>query len=619
MGKIHVLDKEVASRIAAGEVVARPASAAKELIENSLDAGAKSITVEIRTGGTSYLKVTDDGSGIAEDDVLVAFSQHATSKIQSSEDLTSIMTYGFRGEALSSIAAVSKIELITRTKDNDEALRITAEGGVFGESEVTGAPIGTTICVKDLFFNTPARRKFLKKDAAETAAVSDVCEKAALSRPDVSIRYISGGKEVFFTPGNGVLLDAIYSVYGKDFARHMLPCSFERDGIAVSGFIGDAYAARANRNMQIFFVNGRSIVSKAMSFALSESYKNELTVGKFPAAVLNLTIDPSAVDVNVHPAKTEVKFVDEKAVYDAVYWGAKNTLYEKPYVPEVTASSAPTPSMTVAPAKPPMPEEAPKKPQPTVRVTGGFRPIERAEKRPPVTALREETVPYETKTPPVEEPKKDTPKPVEPKPVEAEQQSICDTLEETIRVVGQIFNTYLIVESGDELLFIDQHAAHERLNYEELLSRRAAHEPVSQMLLIPEIVTLTRSEAAVLAEHKGFFAEIGMELETLDGSDVMVRSVPAGTEDAPIGDVLSELLEILKSSRVDTRRYAEERAMYSLSCKAAIKANRPLSEKEQEDLVRRVLALPGINTCPHGRPVTIRLTKEKIEKEFRRT
>ena len=607
MARIHVLDKSVSNMIAAGEVVSRPASAVKELIENAMDAGAKNITVEIKNGGISFLSVTDDGSGIEEDDILTAFMPHATSKIASAKDLGSIMTYGFRGEALSSIAAVSRITLVTKTLDADEAVKLELEGGEVKGSETVGAKTGTHIAVSDIFFNTPARYKFLKKDSAEAAAVTDVVQKAALSRPDISVRYISSGREAFKTQGDGNLLNAVYSLFGGDIAKHMIKVDYSDSGVRVTGYSGTAAVARPNRNMQIFFVNGRSVVSRTVSFALSEAYKNQLTVGRFPSAVLNIEVDPSAVDVNVHPSKTEVKFTDEKAIYDAVYWGVKNMLYEKPYVPAVE-------SITKKQAEPvrPAQTEAPKEQNPIVAHVqksldtfgkkSGFHKIEPVKKEASKTFAAEERVKYE-------------PKPEE-KPA---QQTIAAEETDDFTLIGQIFDTYLIAQKGSDMLLIDQHAAHERLNYEALKKKRDENEPAGQLFLVPEVISLSDSDMVVWEENREFFKSIGFETDKMGENDIMIRSAPYGTDVSDSGDVIREILTLLSDKRHDNRRtYLEERAMYTVSCKAAIKANMAISPLEQRELIKKVLALPGINTCPHGRPIMIKMTKEKIEKEFKR-
>lgn len=607
MARIHVLDKSVSNMIAAGEVVSRPASAVKELIENAMDAGAKNITVEIKNGGISFLSVTDDGSGIEEDDILTAFMPHATSKIASAKDLGSIMTYGFRGEALSSIAAVSRITLVTKTLDADEAVKLELEGGEVKGSETVGAKTGTHIAVSDIFFNTPARYKFLKKDSAEAAAVTDVVQKAALSRPDISVRYISSGREAFKTQGDGNLLNAVYSLFGGDIAKHMIKVNYSDSGVRVTGYSGTAAVARPNRNMQIFFVNGRSVVSRTVSFALSEAYKNQLTVGRFPSAVLNIEVDPSAVDVNVHPSKTEVKFTDEKAIYDAVYWGVKNMLYEKPYVPAVE-------SITKKPAEPvrPAQTEAPKEQNPIVAHVqksldtfgkkSGFHKIEPVKKEASKTFAAEERVKYE------------------PKPEEkSAQQTIAAEETDDFTLIGQIFDTYLIAQKGSDMLLIDQHAAHERLNYEALKKKRDENEPAGQLFLVPEVISLSDSDMVVWEENREFFKSIGFETDKMGENDIMIRSAPYGTDVSDSGDVIREILTLLSDKRHDNRRtYLEERAMYTVSCKAAIKANMAISPLEQRELIKKVLALPGINTCPHGRPIMIKMTKEKIEKEFKR-
>ncbi len=624
MGKIHILDKSVSNKIAAGEVVARPASAVKELIENSLDAGATAIHVEIKHGGIAFIRVADNGSGLEEDDILTAFMPHATSKICTDEDLEAIGTYGFRGEALASIAAVSRTEMITRTAEATCGVKITVEGGEYGESELVGAKVGTVITVRDLFFNTPARFKFLKKDAAEAAAVTDVCQKAALSRPDVSFTYVSHGKEVFFTPGDGDLLHAVFAVYGRDFAQHMLPVDSENNGIKIQGFIGTAALSRPSRSMQLFFVNGRSITSKVLSFALSEAYKNQLTVGKFPAAVLNVSIEPSSVDVNVHPSKMEVKFTDEKAVYEALYFACRNTLYEKPYVPSVTAKESVTPRVEAAPglsslSVKPLDTAATDSQKQAIKETNEaltkskgiapafFKVVPAPEKTvSAVFSEKESQIPYTVKT-------NDTP------PILIQQQTLADDIKETWTLIGQLFNTYLLIQSGDDMLIIDQHAAHERLNYEQLKRDYAANEVTSQILLTPEVVSLTPMEMAIWKENKAFFHSIGFDIEWMGEHDIFVRSVPSGVGQAEISAVIAELLQMLKDDIHEVRTKKEERAMYSLACKGAIKANRALSIPEQEDLIRRVMALEGINTCPHGRPVCIKISKDKLEKEFKRT
>lgn len=605
MGRIHVLEKSVSNLIAAGEVVSRPASAVKELLENSMDAKAKHITVEIKNGGISFLKVTDDGTGIEEDDILTAFMPHATSKIKNAEDLGSIMTYGFRGEALSSIAAVSRVTLVTKTEDSDAAVKIMLEGGTVTGSENVGAKTGTSILVSDIFFNTPARYKFLKKDSAEAAAVTDVCQKAALSRPDISLCYISSGREVFKTQGDGDLLNAIYSVFGSDLSKHMIKLDYQDKNIRVSGYAGTAAAARPNRNMQLFFVNGRSVVSRAVSFALSEAYKNQLTVGRFPSAVLNIEVDPSTVDVNVHPAKTEVKFTDEKAVYDAVYWGVKNMLYEKPYVPEVKSVTESYKKEGAPKTEAPKTEERVfaevKKSVESFNQRSGFKKIEPVKKEVPMFAA-DDRVKYDPK--------------IKEAPV---QQEIKTEETDDFLLIGQIFGTYLIAEKGSKMLIFDQHAAHERLNYEALKKKKEENEPAGQLFLVPEVISLSPSEMVIWEDNRDFLESIGFETDKMGENDIMVRSAPDGTAVSDCGDVILELLTILGDDKHDKRTYLEERAMYSVSCKAAIKANMAISPLEQRELIKKVLALPGINTCPHGRPIMIEMTKEKIEKEFKRT
>ncbi len=646
MGKIQVLSKNVADMIAAGEVVSRPSSVVKELIENSMDANSKSITVEIKNGGISFIRVQDDGEGILEDDILTAFMTHATSKINKAEDLEAILTYGFRGEALSSIASVSETEMITKTKDSEMGIKVTISGGEVLGSENVGARCGTTMTVKNLFFNTPARFKFLKKDSAEASSVTEVCQKAALSRPDIAFKYINSGKEVFSTMGDNNLLNTIYSIYGKDLSKHMIEVKKDDGEIKVSGFIGTAKVARPNRMMQIFFVNGRSVSSKTMSFALSESFKNELTVGKFPVAFLNVLINPSLVDVNVHPSKTEVKFTDEKKLYDAVYWASKDALYQKPYIPSVEEilnkeNINPVVEYNEYKGQTNKEKEAFSENKSDInkryeslfvdkekkKVFSSFTPIiSKKEENEGKTYLRvsEPKAFYETNKKEdkafYETNKKEDKKPFrEEIPLEEKEQIKLYEINDEIKIVGQVFSTYIIAEKGNEMLLIDQHAAHERLNYEKLMKERSENNVSTQLFLSPEIVSLTPTEMSLWEENKEFLDSIGFETEIIGENDIAVRSAPLGSDGEDVASVIIELLTILSEDRKLKRTYREERAIYSVSCKAAIKANMVLSEMEQKSLVEKVMALSGINTCPHGRPICIKMTKEKIEKEFKRT
>ncbi len=631
MGRINILSKAAAEQIAAGEVVERPANAVKEMVENSIDAGAKSVVVEIRRGGVGLIRVTDDGGGILPEDLERAFMRHATSKIRDIGDLEHITTLGFRGEALCSIASVSKTEMITKIPSADLGRRILIHGGGIELIEEAGCPDGTTVIVEDLFYNTPARMKFLKKDSAEAALVAEVCQRQALSHPQVSIRLIKDGKEVFFTPGNNDLSDTVRAVWGKDFSSNMGEVRYMDGGIKVTGLAGRNNLSRPNRTMQLFFVNGRSVVNKALSLALAEAYKNELMVGRFPVAVLNVEMDPALCDVNVHPAKTEIKFADDKAVYLAVYWAVKNMLASAAGARTAQSSFVREgASFKIAP-----PPEIPK--QLTVKKDGGkFSRYTAPPRRPdPVNdhetkLLRAEMSPLlpkkqverlrreqeekirtgEIKAPIVgntgiytEPAPESEPKPEMPEPAE-------------IRIIGQLFSTYILAEGEGELLLVDQHAAHERVRYEEL--RRNGGKTPPQLLLLPVTVNLSPAEVQAAGENRQFLTDMGFDFDEAGENSVLLRSVPS---DCSGGDGEGLLIEILGDLLGDGRGELEDRrdrALYTLACKSAIKANKDLSASEMELLIGRALALEGISTCPHGRPISVKITKYQIEKMFKR-
>ena len=657
MGKINVLDKFTAEKIAAGEVVQRPASVIKELVENSIDAGATTVTVEIRNGGTTYMRVTDNGMGMEHDDAPKAFLRHATSKIKTDKDLEKIATLGFRGEALCSVAAVSHTEMFTKQRTASEGTHIIIEGGEEIVYDKAGCPDGTTIVVKNLFFNTPARMKFMKKDSTEAAAITDALNKQALSHPDVSIRLIRDGKEVLFSPGNNNLTDAVRSVFGKDIANATTAVLYEKNGIKVEGLAGKNNLSRPNRLMQVFFVNRRYVINKTLLVALSEAYKNELMIGRFPVAFLNIEIDPSLVDANVHPEKTEVKFANENDIYEAVYWAIKNAL---------AGTAAPREAVSPknnAAFKMPITQTPPK--QITIAEFKGEKKqssfkafVPEIEKKPVVPTkneIREEVLPYngklpvrdiegadklpETKevkkpsfeplfeevkkdAPPIKEeiPEKETPPaeaPAEIIPEKTEEpEKNTDTSFTEARVIGQLFSTYILAEGDGEFFLMDQHAAHERIRYEEI--RKNGYKTDTQLLLMPIGVNLTPTEKAAAVDKADFLLEMGFETEDFGGNSITLRSLPADCLYEEGEDLFIELLGILMGNESGEITAIRDKAIYTIACHSAIRANQDLTLPELEKLYREAAELEGITTCPHGRPITVKLTKYQIEKMFGR-
>ena len=628
MGKINVLSTDTAALIAAGEVVERPASVVKELVENSIDAGAENITVEIKNGGISYIRVCDDGEGIAAEDVPTAFLRHATSKIANGDDLENILTLGFRGEALYSIAAVSNLTIYT-AHEGEMGTVMEISGGACSAPEEAGCPKGTTITVKNLFFNTPARMKFLKKDSSEAGAVEDILRKIALAKPYISFKLISGGKEVFFTPGDGNLKNAVWSVLGKDIARGMEEVLYEESGIKVSGLCGKAETTRGNRNGQIFFVNGRCVTNKNFSFSLGEAYKGRIMTGRFPVAVLNIEIEPALCDVNVHPTKLEVKFADDRAVCGAIYWGVKNALHAvteqremvlppekaKPFETEktiavqreITDIEAEKPQQEKTFNIPPVPRAVPKLSYKAVPQSAGLK-------------IAESDIPPEPKK--EIEIIKDLPEaasfPEEDVIKEAEEIQKAEAVKDEIKIniLGQLFDTYIVAQVGDEMILCDQHAAHERIIYNRILKEKERG-GASQTLLMPEIINLSGSEMSVFLENAEFFEKSGFEAEEFGANTVKISMIPDGLDFTDTEKAFCDMLEILAAGR-EKIAALHDKALYSLACKAALKAGKVLSCPEQEKLMYDILKLEGEITCPHGRPVILKITKTYIEKQFKR-
>lgn len=645
MGLIHILDTEVSNKIAAGEVVERPLSIVKELVENSIDAGATAITVEIRNGGVEYIRVTDNGSGMSEEDAKICFLRHATSKISTGSDLDAIFTLGFRGEALSSIGAVSKVQLYSKRREDSDGVCVTCEGGEILSSSVSGVPDGTVVEVRDLFYNTPARRKFLKKPATEGGYISDIVSRYVFAYPEISFKLIRDGKEMIFSAGDNNLINAVYAIYGKDYAKNVLKVDYEYNGVHITGVIGKGTLCRPNRNYETFLVNKRYIKSAMMMRALDEAYKNQIMISKFPVAVLNIEISPEEVDINVHPTKLECKFSNEQDIYQAVYHGAKSALYALPNVPNIergeeTAQIQKPEQKSIEDIFKEKLKEAERlkeRPNPVAKRTDIDIPKAAKEQKPKIDALsmidfaiehsKQQHNPIEVKSPTASENKlveeeswRDYLK-RESEKIEIDQN---ETVEENknffvggFRVIGQLFETYILVEKDDSLLMIDQHAAHERLNYEALKAELEETGIASQMMLETIDVKLAPSEIAVFEANKELFRKLGFE-SNLNGDTVEISAVPGDISWSDTEPLFLELLSQMDDMKQELISDKKQRLIYTISCKASIKANMKIGELEMQRLVEKVFSLNNINTCPHGRPIVISMSKKEIEKDFKR-
>lgn len=670
MGRINVLPKHIAELIAAGEVVERPASVVKELAENAIDAGATAVTIEIKNGGITYIRITDNGCGIVHEDVQKAFLSHATSKLKNAEDLNSIFTLGFRGEALASVAAVSRIELFTKSADENDGTLYNIEGGEQTKYETAGCPNGTTIVVRDLFYNTPARMKFLKKDISEANAVADVVDKLALSHPEISFLFIRDGKQALITPGDGKLLSVIYSIFGRVFAEGMLETEYELDGIGVSGYVCRPSSARSTRAMQYFFLNGRFIRSRSCAASMENAYKNAIMVGKFPSCILNITVEPRTVDVNVHPAKTEVRFSDERRVSSAVYYAVKNVLVEydtrvqidlakiaqktKPTVSQLYMVEDNMPQNTV---KTVMQEEV--KPQPRSKSDFWQNMPSREFKQSVLSSPQNENVFPQTeqgepdlinayKSKKAErakavavsasvQPKKSA-EPFEKEedislvpPTKKNIQSGAkgETADEQpkvvitdkkppkpLRLIGEAFKTYIICEYDGKVCIIDKHAAHERVIFNQMKDKQK--ECSSQALLTPVTITLSKSEYGVILDNLDTFSECGFLVEDFGNGAVIVRECPMILEADDIEDVVLEIASNLALSKTNIQAEKVDRIYHTTACKAAIKAGYKNSTAELKALAERVLYNDDVRYCPHGRPVLVEMSQYELEKQFGR-
>ena len=657
MPKIFQLSPHVANLIAAGEVVERPASAVKELLENAVDAGASKVTIEIRDGGMTFLRVTDNGCGMSAEDARTAFLRHATSKLRTEEDLAAIGTMGFRGEALAAIASVSRIDLMTKTPGSISGVKLHLDGGAITEEGEAGCPDGTTILVRDLFYNTPARMKFMKSDTVEGSRVASAVQMQALAHPEVAFQFLRDGKQVLSTPGTGKLRDAMYCVYGRDCAK-MVPVESRWESYTLSGFVTLPTDARPSRSLQTFFVNDRPVKSKLLIAALEEAYRNQIMAGRFPGCVLHLRLPANAVDVNVHPAKTEVKFLSEKAVFDCVHYGVLGALNKKPDRPAVQFKPQAAPLPPEKPA--PVPEA-----KPTEKKDAFFRTMTAQEyktfsaamadapkPKPEAAAAAARKIPAAgnmplrefVMLPQVRQTAKPKPAPLPPLPKSAEEKSgvrfpsgvpeahrespkpqLEPEMEQTAlempkadswRMVGELYRTYILVEQGDDAFLIDKHAAHERILFEKL---KANQEAISgQSLLQPVPVRLSPAAAGELLGNTGLLEELGFEIEEFGENTVLARQIPMDLSEEAAAEALETLADDLLSGRRESRDTVRDTLLHTVACKAAIKAGWVSDERELLAIAKAVMEREDLKYCPHGRPICVSLSKKMLEKQFKR-
>lgn len=652
MAVIHVLDKHTAELIAAGEVVERPSSVVKELVENAIDAGSTSISVAITRGGIGSIEVSDDGSGIEAEYIATAFIRHATSKIEKEADLTAIGTLGFRGEALASISSVAKVELLTRTEADEFACLYRQQGGEELSREVAARPVGTTITVRDLFFNVPARMKFLKKDTSEGNYVGDVVLRQALAHPEIAFRFVREGKELFHTPGDGETMSAVYEVLSRDFAKDLLPVDHKLGVMRVTGYVTAPIASRGSRSMQFFYVNNRYVADRTLMAALEAAYKGLAMQGRFPGCVLNLTLPLDRVDVNVHPAKTQVRFADTKLVFDAIYQAVRAAV-TKPDAPQktlhfdnVTLTSPPA-AQTVTPQKPMQATPAnyvPLQKVVQIEMPGATPqviapPLAEEPVAGPAILRQESAVPYYTQSDlaalDIEKTQREAPaswqQPAPAKPAataafdatsntalqqDAQPETIAEEPQEPLCYVGEAFRTYILAQYHDELILIDKHAAHERILYEKLLAGYGKVD--GQLLMTPVSVVLSAAEKNALLADETLLADAGFEVEDFGGSSVLVRAVPANVPAESVERLTEEIAAKLAVNAHDTLSEKTDWVLHSIACRAAIKAGDQNPAQTLLSLAKDILDGVVPPFCPHGRPVLIHLSQKELEKQFGR-
>lgn len=641
MPNIQVLDQNTINKIAAGEVIERPASVVKELLENSIDAGATAVTVEIRDGGISFIRVTDNGGGISPDEIKLAFLRHSTSKIRSAEDLFFVSSLGFRGEALSSIAAVSQVEVITRMPEKLTGIRYQIEGGIEKGIEEIGAPEGTTLIARNLFYNTPVRRKFLKTAMTEGAHVGDLVEKLALSHPEVSIRFIQNNQNKLFTSGNHSLKDIIYTIYGREITANLLSVHKKQDNVSVEGFAGKPVIARNNRNFEIYFINGRYMKSSIIYKAIEEAYKPFMMQHKYPFTMLQLQIEPELLDVNVHPTKMELRFQNGERVFQIVRDAITEVLMHRELIPEMNLEEKQDGK------KNSLPKEPPKKrlslPEPFEhRRLAQIRQENRTDDKSFFSQERvaEESIPYQIPAPAGKEKMEEGHSlknlvPEDPlsknqekaKPENKMRNRQLDLFEEQLltpesrnrhRLIGQLFDTYWLVEFNDHLYIIDQHAAHEKVLYEQTMASLVVRNQTSQMVDPPIILTLSDGEAALLSRFHQTFQSLGFEIEPFGGREYAVRGVPDNLFSIAQKELLTELFDTLSEDTTAGSPDLICERVALLSCKAAVKGNHSMNAAEADCLIDELLKLENPYACPHGRPTIVSMSKYELEKKFKR-
>lgn len=667
---IHVLDKDTVNKIAAGEVIERPMAVVKELIENAIDAGAGTITVEIQDGGKSLIRITDNGSGIVKDDIKLAFAPHATSKIKNLQELLTISTLGFRGEALASIAAVSQLEMLTKTRDALDGYRYVLDGGNEKEFEIAGCPEGTTFIVRNLFFNTPARLKFLKTSQTEAGYINSTIEHMALSRPDISFRFINQNQPKLQTPGNGDMKDTIYSIYGRDIAENLLPALAVKENCEISGFLGKPVITRGNRSYINYFVNGRYIKNNIISRAIEEAYSPYMMNHKYPFTVLHFKIEPGLIDINVHPQKMEVRFANEKELYKDIYNAVSGTLSHREFIPEVTFGESNNKNQGKNHSENLIKKDNADKGivknkniknsndtinaiyttnntsndtidnninfTDTLNTTdtnaGNSYGKEDISLKP--VALRYLTpgeinnlfgIKNHCKNPVPE--KDDTAIMHESAAYNAyniKQENLFETdvlspqAENDIKIIGQVFSTYWILQYNDNMFLIDQHAAHEKVLYERFLKQVKSNKPLTQMVNPPVILSLSMTEQQALEENMDIFTRLGYCIEHFGGNEYMVNGVPAQLPDVAVQELLIEIIDNLTANKADTSPETLLERIATMSCKAAVKGNNNLPVRQAQELLRELMTLENPYNCPHGRPVMIRVAKRELEKKFKR-
>ena len=653
MAEIKILSEDTIDKIAAGEVVERPMSVVKELVENAMDAGSTAITVEIKNGGIDLIRVTDNGQGIEAEEIRLAFARHATSKIRSAEDLTNLSSMGFRGEALSSIAAVAQVEVVTKTKASLTGVRYTIEGAIEKDFEEVGAPDGTTFLVKNLFFNTPVRRKFLKQPQTEGSYVAELLERLAMSRPDISFKFMQNGQVKFHTPGNSDLKEVIYRIYGREIANHLVPIEINDERLSLKGFLGKPEINRSNRNFEHYFINSRYVKSKVLAKAIEDGYKQYVMQHKFPFVVLHFSMPAEEVDVNVHPTKMEVRFSDEQYVYKTVTqsiistfrskelivnatFGKDTKVSKKETMPVYDKAKVPEPYMTQEKVTPvtnnlglpvtePVKKAAPfvvdfneeKETQPVIKLSEQATTVVKEPTFEEIYKVKE-PVKTEVQVPEITKPLENIQIAEATQSTLFEEQFLSETAKETYDILGQIFGTYWIVSYADRMYLIDQHAAHEKVKYERLVKAIAEKQVLTQSIMPPVILQTSAKEEQVILEHLDAFLQMGFEIEEFGDHAFCLRAVPVDLYGCSYQELFRELLDEMMDGPLTGAPEVVMKKLASMACKAAVKGNMKISHAEAVKLIDELLTLENPYHCPHGRPTIISMTKQEIEKKFKR-